>query len=180
MFVELAVIRESRTPHRVEVEILPDQVQVDPRETSLRVTEPVRGFCELSIVAENHVRVRGEVTTELTASCSRCLNSFTTAVEKRFNLFYAPDPQAEGNDEVNLKYDDLDTGFYREERIDLNSVMLESIFVDLPMKLVCDPDCKGLCAQCGINRNTSSCDCQPPADTRWQALAEFKKKFTES
>ena len=180
MFVELAVIRESRTPHRVEVAFPPDRIQLDPRESSLRVTEPVKGFCELALLAEDCVRVRGEVKTELTVTCSRCLSSFSRSVEKHFDLVYVPDPPVEGGDDINLKYDDLEVGFYRDDRIDLSSVMLEPILIDLPMKMVCDPDCKGLCDQCGINLNTSSCTCEPTTDTRWQALAEFKKRFTES
>ena len=91
-----------------------------------------------------------------------------------------PAPQVDGGDEINLKYDDLEIGFYRDERIDLRGVILEPILIDLPMKMVCDPDCKGLCDQCGTNLNTSSCTCEPTSDTRWQALAEFKKRFTES
>ncbi len=180
MFVELAVVRESRTPHRVEAVFSPDQVRLDARKTSLEVTEPVSGFCELTVLAGDRVRVRGEVKTELTAACSRCLSSFSRPVEKRFDLVYAPDPKVDGGDEINLKYDDLEIGFYRDDRIDVSSVMLEPIFIDLPMKMVCDPACKGLCAQCGINLNTSSCTCRPATDTRWQALAEFKKRLTES
>ena len=180
MFVELAVIRESGSPHRVEAVFPPDQIQLDPRETSLAVTEPVKGLCELTLLAEDRIRVRGEVKTALTAICSRCLSSFSRPVEKYFDLVYAPDPQVEGDDEIHLTYDDLEIGFYRDDRINLRSVMLEPILIDLPMKVVCDPDCKGLCSQCGINLNTSSCSCQPPPDTRWQGLAEFKKRLTES
>ena len=179
MFVELAVIRERRAPHRVEAAFPPDRIRLDPRETSLEVTEPVKGFCELTLLAKDRIRVWGEVKTELTATCSRCLNSFSRPVEKYFDLVYAPDPQVERGDEINLKYDDLEIGFYRNDRIDLSSVMLEPILIDLPMKVVCDPECKGLCDQCGINLNTSSCTCQPTTDTRWQELAEFKKRFTE-
>jgi len=180
MFVELGVIRESRAPHRVDFAFSPDQIELDSQEISLRVTESVKGYCELTLLAEDRLRVRGEVKTELSAACSRCLSGFSRPVERYFDLVYAPDPQVDGGDDINLKYDDLEIGFYRDDRIDLRSVILEPILIDVPMKMVCDPDCKGLCAQCGINLNTSSCTCEPTTDTRWQELAEFKKRFTES
>ncbi len=180
MFVELAVIRERRSPHRVEVAFSPDQIELDAQEISLQLTEPVKGFCELTLLAEDRIRIQGEVKTELAATCSRCLGGFSRPVEEYFDLVYAPAPQVDGGDEINLKYDDLEIGFYRDERIDLRGVILEPILIDLPMKMVCDPDCKGLCDQCGTNLNTSSCTCEPTSDTRWQALAEFKKRFTES
>ena len=180
MFVELAVVRESRAPHRVEVAFSPDQIELDSQEISFQVTEPVKGYCELTFLTEDRLRVKGEVKTKLAVTCSRCLSGFSRPLEKYFDLVYAPDPQVDGGDDINLKYDDLEIGFYRDDRIDLRGVILEPILVDLPMRTVCDQDCKGLCDQCGINLNTSSCTCESTPDTRWQELAEFKKRLTES
>lgn len=177
MFVELAVVRKGRAPHRVDFAFSPDQIPLDPTETSVRLTRKVEGFCELTLLAEDQVRVRGKVKTELTASCGRCLNAFSSPVEKRFDLFYAPDPEVERKDEISLKYDDLELGFYRDDRIDIRNVVMEAVFADLPMKMVCHPDCKGLCPQCGADRNKTTCECRPPVDARWQALSEFKTKF---
>ena len=92
MFVELAVIRERRSPHRVEVAFSPDQIELDAQEISLQLTEPVKGFCELTLLAEDRIRIQGEVKTELAATCSRCLGGFSRPVEEYFDLVYAPGP----------------------------------------------------------------------------------------
>jgi uncharacterized protein len=42
--------------------------------------------------------------------------------------------------------------------LDLNPVLREHFWLDIPIQPLCRPDCKGLCAQCGINLNEGSCD----------------------
>ncbi len=178
MFVELSAIREGGGAHRVEVFFPEDRLALDPGETAPRLKEPINGSCELTLLAGGRVRVRGEVKTKLIEACSRCLSQFSRFIEKSFDLVYAPDPTVAVGPEINLNYDDLEVGFYRGDRIDLSTVVTESILIDLPMKLICSPDCKGLCDQCGTNLNQSDCGCQPIPDARWQGLAEFKKKLT--
>jgi uncharacterized protein len=56
------------------------------------------------------------------------------------------------------------------EFVDLTPDMRESILLALPAHPVCRSECKGLCPQCGINRNRESCRCRPPPDNPWGAL----------
>lgn len=36
-----------------------------------------------------------------------------------------------------------------EYRLDLDTLLRENILLELPTRLLCSPDCKGLCPQCG-------------------------------
>ena len=45
---------------------------------------------------------------------------------------------------------------------------------DYHLRVLCRDECRGLCPQCGQNLNTASCDCAPPADPRWDALAVLR------
>ena len=64
--------------------------------------------------------------------------------------------------------------YYRDERIELSQMILEQIVLALPMKPLCQPDCRGLCPQCGANRNQESCSCAPDtSDPRWAGLKEL-------
>jgi ABC-2 type transport system ATP-binding protein len=48
---------------------------------------------------------------------------------------------------------------------------LEQFYLALPMKPLCREGCLGLCPQCGADRNTTSCDCQPSwQDPRFAGL----------
>ena len=63
-----------------------------------------------------------------------------------------------------------------DEAIDLTDDMREAMILAFPTVPVCRPECKGLCPQCGINRNKSECECSGPvADSRWQALDKLEE-----
>lgn len=77
---------------------------------------------------------------------------------------------AEGDDAVGLAE-------YRDEKIDLGEVVREQLYLALPMKPLCQEDCKGLCPVCGVNRNRETCTCQQEwVDPRMAALAEWKSR----
>ena len=135
--------------------------------------------CQVVLLKE-YIQISGSIDAALEIDCSRCLEKFGEEIRKKFRLVYAPDPIFEDGEEVHLEYDDLDVGFYQGDGIDLRSVILESIFLDLPMTMVCSQDCKGLCGYCGVNLNLSECTCKPPTDERFQVLAKYRKSLGEN
>jgi uncharacterized protein len=67
--------------------------------------------------------------------------------------------------------------FYRDEQIDLNELLREQFYLALPMKPLHAADCKGICPQCGTNRNTAPCDCNPQwEDPRMAGLKTLLKR----
>jgi uncharacterized protein len=54
--------------------------------------------------------------------------------------------------------------------VDLTPEVRESILLRFPSHPVCRQTCKGLCPQCGANRNVATCACAAPPDPRWGAL----------
>ena len=54
-------------------------------------------------------------------------------------------------------------------------LLREQFYLALPMKPLCQEDCRGLCPQCGVNRNTGTCDCNVQwEDPRLAALRNLK------
>lgn len=45
-------------------------------------------------------------------------------------------------------------------RADVDEIALSDMLLELPTKLLCKDDCKGLCGVCGCDLNESECDCQ--------------------
>jgi DUF177 domain-containing protein len=77
----------------------------------------------------------------------------------------------DGLEERSLEADELAASFYEDDRIDLGQMILEQIVLALPMKPLCKVDCRGLCPECGANRNATSCDCEiDDTDPRWATL----------
>ncbi len=121
------------------------------------------------------MRVQGRLQATLAAECDRCLEAVTLLIANDFDLYYVPaTAHADKSGETELLDRDLDVSFYQNERIELDELVLEQLELSLPIRLLCQEDCRGLCAQCGTNWNVESCHCAAPTDPRWQALADLK------
>jgi uncharacterized protein len=55
-------------------------------------------------------------------------------------------------------------------------LLREQVWVSLPMKPICQPDCRGLCPECGANLNIEPCTCnREEIDPRLAMLARLKR-----
>jgi uncharacterized protein len=57
-----------------------------------------------------------------------------------------------------------------DDAIDLGPMVRDAIVLELPMAPLCREDCRGLCPQCGADRNEGECGCVAPRDPRWANL----------
>lgn len=72
-------------------------------------------------------------------NCSRCLEP----IEKENSYHF-----------------DFDYGVEQEtDSIDLGEDIRQELLMGAPAKILCQPQCKGLCARCGVNFNQTSCMC---------------------
>ncbi len=95
--------------------------------------------------------------------CVRCLTNFQQALKINFTELYA----------FSQRYV-TDSGLLMPETgiIDLNPVLREYAVLEIPMRPLCKPDCKGLCPICGNNLNESTCS--HDLDTGDPRLASLK------
>lgn len=161
MRLELSHIRQPET----ELHKVFQPADLPSGDEEYRVTAPV----DLRMVIrkdQDRFRLVGTVKAELELACSRCLEPFPLRVDREFDLRYLPagtgEPETSDEDEeIEVEEDDVSITFYRDEQIDLNELLREQFYLALPMKPLCSRDCKGICPQCGTNRNTAPCDCNP-------------------
>jgi uncharacterized protein len=140
-----------------------------------RVVQPVALAFDID-KDKGHFRLVGQVQTTLELACSRCLEPYTMAVAPSFDLRYQPRTANTGEGEREIEEDDLTTAFYENETIDLGQLMREQFYLVLPMKPLCQEDCRGLCSVCGMNLNRGTCTCQPAwEDPRLAVLKALKK-----
>jgi uncharacterized protein len=117
----------------------------------------------------------GTVRTTLELPCSRCLEPFRSPVDASFDLRYQPHALNTGSDEREIEEDDLSTAFYENDEIDLGQLMREQFYLSVPMKPLCQDDCRGLCPLCGTNLNRGTCECkQDWVDPRLAVLKNLK------
>ena len=58
---------------------------------------------------------------------------------------------------------------------DLEDIMNTAFILNLDSRMLCSPDCKGLCGSCGKNLNHGKCDCKKELDPRMAVLAQLLK-----
>ena len=125
---------------------------------------------------KDRFRLVGHVRTELELTCSRCVEPYRFAIDADFDHRYLPGSEASNEQDREVAEEDLETSYYADDQIDLGELMREQFYLALPMKPLCSEDCKGLCAQCGTNLNTGTCDCAPVwEDPRLAALKQLKQ-----
>jgi uncharacterized protein len=113
-----------------------------------------------------------------TLSCQRCLEPLVETVEQPFQLLLVPGEQPPDDAEHGLAEEELGVVEVPEEgEVDLRSLLLEQILLNVPMKPLCRDACAGLCPHCGANLNAGDCGCQTEEiDPRWKALEALRAK----
>ncbi len=106
----------------------------------------------------SEVLVEGNIGTGIDMVCNRCLTEFKQRIDVPVSLVYQPAEGFSGQSHE-LGTDELDTGFYREDELDLDAVAVEQIMLNMPIKSLCSEACKGICPHCGANLNEGSCSC---------------------
>ncbi len=127
---------------------------------------------------EGQIRITGDLHTKIEMVCARCLEPVTEEVHRDFDLFYQPLLKGTPNDEERLKDDDTEIGFFEGEGLFLADVLKEQVLLSLPMKVICQSDCRGLCPHCGANLNQEQCRCERhSSDPRLAPLARLKQDW---
>ena len=137
--------------------------EFDAEAEAYRVVAPVELAFDLH-KDKDRFRLEGHVRTVLELPCSRCLEPFRLPVDAALDLRYLPVSERSSDDEREIAEEDVDVSFYQDDQIDLTELLREQFYLALPMKPLCRDDCHGLCPQCGVNRNTGTCDCGPAWD----------------
>lgn len=135
--------------------------QFDLSKGDLPLCGPVRIVGGAELVGED-IRVHGRVETCVCSSCDRCTEPLEIPVSQDFDVVYRPVSEIAKCEEIEIPAGELEVGFYEGGGVELDDVIREQVLLALPMKIVCRPDCQGLCPVCGANRNLEPCGCQQP------------------
>ena len=116
--------------------------------------------------------VQGNLSAKITASCHRCLKPTEQDLNRRFHLTYlSPDPVRFAKEEVEITREELEVAYLEKAHLALHEMVREQIYLAVPMKFLCKPDCLGLCVRCGADLNEAECGCpRQQEDPRWASL----------
>ena len=106
------------------------------------------------------LRLVFQVSGKATMECSRCLKKIEEMID--FNV----------DDAIEAEDIDLVNGY-----LDIGEIIQTALIFYRPMQPLCDESCKGLCPQCGVDRNHSECECDKTLiDPRFAVLGNLLEK----
>ena len=120
-----------------------------------------------------HLKGKGAVT--LSIPCSRCLEPVEVPISVKID------------DEIDMKQSEeerareLNEQFYVSGyNLDVDRLVGNELTLNLPMKVLCREDCKGICNRCGTNLNYGTCDCDTRSlDPRMSVIQDIFKQLKE-
>jgi uncharacterized protein len=148
--------------------------ELNPVDERVKLTAPatVNGKIRL---AGNEVFVNGHVDTRAQVECDRCLKLIELPVNADFELEYITGSEYETSAVAELTEAEMSVAVFDGEALDIDEIVKEQILLAVPTRMLCREDCKGICPQCGVDRNTGECNCETKEiDPRWAALKNLK------
>lgn len=110
------------------------------------------------------------VTANLT--CDRCTKEFNSELNSKFQIIYLFSKENVDEEELNVHYLSPET-----DKIDLSADTIEYSKLSIPLKVLCDENCKGLCPRCGTDLNETTCDCEKEnSNPIWDQLQKLKDR----
>lgn len=114
----------------------------------------------------NGIRTTSSFSALTRADCVRCLEEFMQPLCTDFEEIYTFENRPLSEDEHIIPEDG---------NIDFEEILREYLILEMPINPVCQPDCRGLCSECGKNLNKKLCNHQKlPADHKARDTAGKK------
>ena len=111
----------------------------------------------------------GSIHTTIHGVCDRCASEFDEYVEFPLNVVLVTELASEENEDEWVFPLEGDSA-------DLEDIVRTVFVLNLDPKLLCKPDCKGLCCKCGADLNRGPCNCRKELDPRFAALEQLLEK----
>ena len=137
--IKLSLARLEKEPVELIGEEAPEFLEIEASE-QFRISAPVHYELAAAMVSGG-VLVEGFVSTQVAGICGRCLYPVEDEVR---------------TEKLTLFFDEIDN----MEELDLTEDVRAEMLLALPMNLLCDEECAGLCPICGVDLNEEECDCE--------------------
>ncbi|NBJ91583.1 YceD family protein [Parablautia muri] len=168
MLINLADVFTSEGKDRREsVAFEPDRISHMGNSYKIREKSPVD--LTFTNIGRGKILIRGEMRLVLEIPCDRCLEVVYTPLELRFEQeIFAPD--LDGHSLSQDEQQDFMAGY----ELNVEAFVNGEILINMPVKVLCKPDCKGICKQCGHNLNEGECGCDTfVPDPRMAAIQDI-------
>ncbi len=111
----------------------------------------------------------GSIRTCIHGICDRCAAEFAADVEFPIDVVLVEELSNEDSEDEWVFPLEADAA-------DLEDIIRTVFVLNMDSKLLCKPDCQGLCCRCGKNLNEGPCNCEKELDPRLAALKQLLDK----
>ena len=109
---------------------------------------------EFFCTGDNRISLRGRASATAVSRCSRCLEPVQVPLSAGIDALYSKQPDP----------DDPDLYGFEGHAVQLEDAVKDALLLELPLRILCSDDCKGLCPVCGTNLNKDTCTCHEGAE----------------
>ena len=131
------------------------------------LTAPVVVAGRLQATGEGRFYWHGRISTTVREQCRRCLTDVSLPVTADIGVLFTQDGADDDPDAYVVPAD--------ADEVDITPAVREELILAVPQYALCREDCRGLCPNCGKDRNAGPCGCATPSvDPRWRVLEALK------
>jgi len=168
--MKLDITRLLRAPEGAQAfDLVQEWENIDFSGEDVRFPEPVRFVGRATWLDDSGlVRVAGTFSATVRRDCHRCLEETDESMEMELDELFAREVDQ-----------DEERFLYKGEVIDLDEMLQQNLLLRLPMRVVCSPECKGLCPRCGAPLNQGPCNCPPEEKVLHPGLQQWLQENKE-
>ncbi len=124
-----------------------------------------------------NVVLRGELDGKYFSRCGRCGADVEYNLQSRFEyIVILGEEEIPELQDIECNEQDVNTIYIQEPEIDVDGVLREQTYLDLPLRILCSDNCRGICAGCGVNLNREACVCSKDnSASPFAILSKLKK-----
>lgn len=121
--------------------------------------------------------LEGTIGFSVERDCSRCAESFWLPISHSFSMTFS---KSEADQSPKEETEALDVTLFSDDELQLGPPIEEQFVLSLPYQSLCRPDCKGICQDCGKNKNAGDCRCvRKDSDSPFAILEKVRGTFSK-
>jgi uncharacterized protein len=148
---------------------------LDTKYHSYRIIDKKPVNFEFINLGKKKILINADIELSLLMPCDRCLQD--VKIDFKLNI----------SKEIDMNESDLDrvkaldeSNFIESTFLNVEKFVYSEILLELPMKVLCSDNCKGICNRCGANLNSNDCDCNTTElDPRMSKILDVFNEYKE-
>lgn len=174
MLIDLSELL-SVSGKKVDIQATIEMNQFHSKVADYPIVEKSPFDMHLANTGKKMIAISFETEVELLLPCDRCLedvrHTLNIKMNKEIDMNESDEKRIESMDEL---------CFIKDSELDVERLIYNEILVHLPMKVLCNENCKGICNRCGANLNSQTCDCDTTElDPRMSKIRDIFNNFKE-